>query len=250
MAERTAYDRPPTEAGRHVTVTAAAVADRPWGRLWGPIVYGAFVGFAVTLLTGVFALAAGLTASGVVAEDVEQRETGYVPGPTETQAISQNPPQAEQPGLDPEARQAAAEGARTVGIGAGLWWIVSSILVGLAGGFAAGRMAEFIPRIWSFSVVVWTTGWLILLTLGAFGAGSASGLTMGLGQMAGQMAGSAGAQAGQMTGEAVGYTSAFAWLLFLNMLISLGATMLGVRMGRRNRWKAWESETAAPSPAH
>jgi len=247
MAERTVYDRPPTEAGRPLTMTTAVLTDRPWGRLWGPIVYGAFVGFAVTLLTGAFALAAGLTATSVAAEEVEKAETGYVPGPTETHTISQA---QEEPGLDPKAREEAASSARTIGIGAGLWWIVSSILVGLAGGFAAGRMAEFIPRVWSFSIVVWTTGWLILLALSAFGAGSASGFTMGLGQFMGSAGATADPSAGKMTGEALGFTSAGAWLLFLNMLISLGATMVGVRMGRKNRWKAWESETAEPSPAH
>lgn len=250
MAERTAYDRPPTEAGRPVSVaTTALVTDRPWGRLWGPIVYGAFVGFAVTLLTGAFALAAGLTATSVAAEEVEKAETGYVPGPTETHTIGQQQPQEDR-GLDPQAKEEAAASAKTIGIGAGLWWIISSVLVGLAGGFAAGRMAEFIPRIMSFSVVVWTTGWLILLALSAFGAGSASGLTMGLGQVLGSTGASADPNAARMTGEALGFTSAGAWLLFLNMLISLGATMLGVRMGRKNRWKAWESETVQPSPAH
>jgi len=138
-----------------VSVTAAPEGEPAWwwSRIqWGPVVAGALAGFAAWLIMTTLGAALGMTAGAIV----------------------------EIPATETEAEKAALG----MGIGTGIWMLLTAIVTGLVGGAVISRTARadraYMPAL--FGGLSWTMGVIIALSLTAIGAaGAMSGLGAGAG---------------------------------------------------------------------
>jgi len=195
--------------------TTGYETDWVFGIQWKPVVAAAFVGFAVTLIMTTLGAAIGLTA-------------GDAGGRARPEAI---------------------------GIGAGLWWVLTVAVTGVIAGrvlaSTARRDLNYRPVI--YGTLVWIVGVLILLFLLATGVGNViGGLGGGMGAAAAannvtQQGGTGGTPADTMqameTAMEVGRGAA--WGLLVSMVVGLVATIIGA--GRRER-AALPAVEAPPTP--
>jgi hypothetical protein len=179
---------------------APYATDWSFGIQWRFLVAAALVGFGVTVIMMTLGAAIGLTAA------------------------------------------TASNGAngKAVGIGAGIWWLITSAVAGFLAGrvlhSTARRDLEYRPAI--YATAAWALGVIFLLFL----------LANGLGNVVGGMGGGLGAAAAnaqttrpnispadsaQMLHTAATVGTGAAWGLFISQIVGLGATILGA--GRRDR---------------
>lgn len=117
------------------TGSAALAADAPAARLsvrrvsWGAVLAGVIIALAVQLLLSLLGLGVGAST------------------------------------IDP--MQGDTPGAQTLGIGAGIWWLVSSLIAVFAGGWVAGRLAGVPERTDGMlhGLVTWGLAMLLMLYL-------------------------------------------------------------------------------------
>lgn len=184
--------------------------DWSFGVQWRPIVAAAMVGFAITLILTTLGAAIGLTAG-----------------------------------------DAANGGDGTaIGVGAGIWWVVTVAIAGLVAGrvlaTTARRDLEYRPAI--FGTVTWVLGVIVLLFLLANGVGNVlGGLGGGLGAAAANaqatQQGVSPADSARVLETASDVGKGAAWGLLLSQIIGLGATILGA--GRRPVARATPDYTRA-----
>jgi hypothetical protein len=202
-------DRRADRASIKASAQPVVVSQAGEGVRWQSIFAGALTGFAVTIIMTTLGAAIGLTAAA---------DSG-------------------------DASNSA------MGIGAGVWWLLTVI----AAGFLSGRVVSATaPHDQNYSPVVygtlaWITGVLVMLVLLAIGVGSLmGGLGGGLGAAASRSGlpnvnGADSARAVQ-TAATVGLGAA--WGLLLSQLLALLSTILGARPGS-GRHRA--SERHAPA---
>ena len=174
------------------------------GMQWKPVLAGALAGFAVTLILTTLGAAIGITAGD------------------------------------------AADGgdAKAVGTGALIWWIITVVGAGIAGGWVIARTSRW-DRYYNpviYGTLAWVVGVIILLFLLAIGVGSMmGGLGGGLGaavaergaSMGGNMS---GADTARVAEKAADVGKGAAWGLLISQLLGLGASIFGARMrGDRDR---------------
>jgi hypothetical protein len=164
------------------------------GMQWKPVVAGALAGFAVTLILTTLGAAIGITAGD------------------------------------------AANGGdgRAVGIGALIWWALTVVASGLAGGWVIARTARsdmyYNPVI--YGTLAWVLGAIILLFLLAIGVGSMmGGLGGGLGAAAAErgMPAMSGADTARVAERAADVGQGAAWGLLISQLVGLGSSIVGAR---------------------
>ena len=122
---------------------------------WGAIVAGAFTGLAAAIIMATLGAAIGLTAGAVAADSVNP--AGVTTGDVSNAAVG-------------------------FGIGAGVWLLLSAIVVGLTGGGVLAKMAR-VDRVYPgpvLGIVTWACGLSMAVLLAAFGVnGVAAGLGAG-----------------------------------------------------------------------
>ena len=132
---------------------------------------------------------------------------------------------------------------KAVGIGAGIWWLITAAVAGLASGWvlAATGRTDPVYRPLIYATAAWALGVIILLFLIANGAGNVIG---GMGGGLGAAAANSGelrqnispADSARAVRTAADVGTGAAWGLFISQIIGLGATILGA--GTRNRGTA------------
>lgn len=159
---------------------------------WKPVVSGALAGFAVTLIFTTLGAAIGFTAG------------------------------------------AASHGAdgQAVGIGAGIWWLLTVIAAGFVGGRVlsqtARRDAHYYPV--TYGMLTWVLGVIILLFLLAIGVGNMiGGLGGGMAATAARHGSTAvtPADSARVVQDAANVGTGTMWALLLSQLAGLGATIVG-----------------------
>ena len=175
-----------------------ASTDWTFGIQWRAVIAAALVGFAITIILTTLGMAIGLTAA-----DAADNTSG-----------------------------------KAVGIGAGIWWIVTVAIAGFASGrvlaSTASRDIDYKPAI--YGTAAWALGVIVLLFLLANGLGNVIG---GLGGGLGAAAANAGtthhnispADSARVVRTATDVGKGAAWGLLFSQLIGLGATIIGA--GRR-----------------
>ena len=189
----------PVTEGRTVRRDGYTDVDPDGGMQWKPVLAGALTGFAVTLILTTLGAALGITAADV----------------------------------------ADGGDSRAVGIGALIWWVLTVVAAGLAGGWVIAQTARwdmyYNPVI--YGTLAWVVGVIILLLLLAIGVGSMiGGLGGGLGAAAAErgMPAMSGADTARVAERASDVGQGTAWGLLLSQLLGVGSSILGARM-RRNR---------------
>jgi hypothetical protein len=172
--------------------------DWTFGIQWRAVFAAAIVGFAVTLIMATLGAAIGLTAGD------------------------------------------AADGgnAKAFGIGAGIWWLITVAVAGIASGrvlaATAHRDPEYRPAI--YGTLAWATGVIILLFLLANGIGNmVGGLGAGMGAAASshQMGNVSPADSARAVQTATDVGKGAAWGLLISQIVGLVATIASA--GRRPR---------------